>query len=161
MTGVQTCALPISRGGLLAEAGDRVAGRSRPRGLIVPSEQATPETYLGSVRARGWLAQPRAGRRDYGPPPRALGLNEFAYSGTWQIEAQPATAVSGAGIDAEFQAKDVYLVMSSPRERPLAVQVLLDGRPIPSSAAGGDVRGGRSEERRVGKECRSRWSPYH
>src|SRR5215207_11014694 len=26
-------------------------------------------------------------------------------------------------------------------------------------AADGDVR--RSEERRVGKECRSRWSPYH
>src|SRR3712207_9129070 len=24
-----------------------------------------------------------------------------------------------------------------------------------------DVPGGRSEERRVGKECRSRWSPYH
>src|SRR5258708_39180809 len=24
-----------------------------------------------------------------------------------------------------------------------------------------DVLGGRSEERRVGKECRSRWSPYH
>src|ERR1043165_5396319 len=23
------------------------------------------------------------------------------------------------------------------------------------------VKGGRSEERRVGKECRSRWSPYH
>jgi len=25
----------------------------------------------------------------------------------------------------------------------------------------GVVRAGRSEERRVGKECRSRWSPYH
>ena len=25
----------------------------------------------------------------------------------------------------------------------------------------GNVRFGRSEERRVGKECRSRWSPYH
>src|SRR2546429_3097543 len=25
----------------------------------------------------------------------------------------------------------------------------------------GDIRSGRSEERRVGKECRSRWSPYH
>ena len=24
-----------------------------------------------------------------------------------------------------------------------------------------DVMVGRSEERRVGKECRSRWSPYH
>ena len=25
----------------------------------------------------------------------------------------------------------------------------------------GDNAQGRSEERRVGKECRSRWSPYH
>ena len=25
----------------------------------------------------------------------------------------------------------------------------------------GDFLAGRSEERRVGKECRSRWSPYH
>src|SRR2546427_10291649 len=25
----------------------------------------------------------------------------------------------------------------------------------------GTIFGGRSEERRVGKECRSRWSPYH
>ena len=25
----------------------------------------------------------------------------------------------------------------------------------------GNVRDERSEERRVGKECRSRWSPYH
>src|SRR5436853_7317841 len=28
-------------------------------------------------------------------------------------------------------------------------------------AAKGVLRSGRSEERRVGKECRSRWSPYH
>src|SRR5256885_4299387 len=27
--------------------------------------------------------------------------------------------------------------------------------------SGGDLKSGRSEERRVGKECRSRWSPYH
>ena len=26
---------------------------------------------------------------------------------------------------------------------------------------GAIILGGRSEERRVGKECRSRWSPYH
>ena len=25
----------------------------------------------------------------------------------------------------------------------------------------GDLNDARSEERRVGKECRSRWSPYH
>ena len=30
-----------------------------------------------------------------------------------------------------------------------------------SAAAGVVVAAARSEERRVGKECRSRWSPYH
>ena len=30
-----------------------------------------------------------------------------------------------------------------------------------SNIVGGSMRGIRSEERRVGKECRSRWSPYH
>ena len=29
------------------------------------------------------------------------------------------------------------------------------------TSAGGLGRAFRSEERRVGKECRSRWSPYH
>ena len=32
-----------------------------------------------------------------------------------------------------------------------------DGKTIELS----DYKGKRSEERRVGKECRSRWSPYH
>src|SRR2546429_3668840 len=37
------------------------------------------------------------------------------------------------------------------------------GRPaVHRGAAFGDLdNDGRSEERRVGKECRSRWSPYH
>src|ERR1041384_3576001 len=30
-----------------------------------------------------------------------------------------------------------------------------------ASAEGGNEKTSRSEERRVGKECRSRWSPYH
>ena len=30
---------------------------------------------------------------------------------------------------------------------------------LPALSAGEELR--RSEERRVGKECRSRWSPYH
>ena len=30
-----------------------------------------------------------------------------------------------------------------------------------ASSATGDYGASRSEERRVGKECRSRWSPYH
>src|SRR5256885_16429870 len=35
------------------------------------------------------------------------------------------------------------------------------GQPRHSSRSHRDERRARSEERRVGKECRSRWSPYH
>ena len=128
---------------LLAEAGYAVGGASHPRGVVVPSKQATPETYLGTTRAQGWIASPKAGVHDYGPPPAGqLALNDFAYSGTWRIEAQPATAISGAGIDAEFRAKDVYLVLSSAGARPRTLRVRLDGRPIPAADAGADVHAG-------------------
>ncbi len=128
---------------LLAEAGARPGAKGRPEDVVVPSQQATPETYLGTNRAEGWLAPPQNGLHDYGGPVTgSLALNEFAYSGAWRIAGQPATAVSNAGIDVEFQARNVYLVMSSPGERPLPVQVLLDGRPIPARDAGADVHGG-------------------
>src|SRR2546426_7803364 len=35
------------------------------------------------------------------------------------------------------------------------------GGPVDGEAEQGVLEVGRSEERRVGKECRSRWSPYH
>src|SRR2546430_16390465 len=35
------------------------------------------------------------------------------------------------------------------------------GNPTPAITVQFSVTGARSEERRVGKECRSRWSPYH
>jgi cytochrome c biogenesis protein CcdA/thiol-disulfide isomerase/thioredoxin len=128
---------------LLAEAGANVGGMSHPTGAITPSQEATPETYLGTARAQGWVNGPKAGLHDYGSPPsRELALNEFAYSGTWNIAAQPALAVVSAGIDAEVQAKNVYLVLSSAGRRPRQMQVLLDGRPIPAALAGADVHGG-------------------
>ena len=41
-------------------------------------------------------------------------------------------------------------------------ELKIDGLSLSLQYAGGLlVRGVRSEERRVGKECRSRWSPYH
>jgi cytochrome c biogenesis protein CcdA/thiol-disulfide isomerase/thioredoxin len=125
---------------LLAEAGSQLGGRSEPKDVVVPSRQATPETYLGSERAEGWLQRPKDGVHDYGAPATGhLALNEFAYSGTWKIAAQPAEAVADAGVDVEFQAKNVYLVLSSAGARPRQVQVLLDGKSISAADAGSDV----------------------
>src|SRR5690554_7692140 len=44
--------------------------------------------------------------------------------------------------------------------------VILEGSPVEATIMAKDLRENhgifvRSEERRVGKECRSRWSPYH
>jgi cytochrome c biogenesis protein CcdA/thiol-disulfide isomerase/thioredoxin len=128
---------------LLAESGRQVGGHSHPRDVVVPSEVATPETYLGTLRAEGWMQPPKNGVHDYGGQVTGeLALNEFAYSGTWKIASQPAEALSNASVDVEFKAKNVYLVLSSPGERPLPVQVLLDGKPIPTADAGADVHHG-------------------
>jgi cytochrome c biogenesis protein CcdA/thiol-disulfide isomerase/thioredoxin len=128
---------------LLAEAGATVGGMAHPTDVVTPSEVATPETYLGTNRAQGWRNGPKSGLHDYGTSvPSELALNEFDYSGTWDIEGQPATAISNAGIDMEFEAKNVYLVLSSEGERPRQVQVLLDGAPIPNELAGADVHNG-------------------
>jgi cytochrome c biogenesis protein CcdA/thiol-disulfide isomerase/thioredoxin len=128
---------------LLAQADYQVGAKSRPTGVIVPSEVATPESYLGTARAQGFVKAPLAGTHDYGAPPaRGLELNQLAYSGTWNVGAQPAEAVSEAGLDLHFEAKDVYLVLSSPGERPLQARVLLDGRPIPAADSGADVHDG-------------------
>jgi cytochrome c biogenesis protein CcdA/thiol-disulfide isomerase/thioredoxin len=128
---------------LLAEDGKNVGGMSHPTDVVRPSEVATPETYLGTARAQGWTNGPHSGVHDYGAsPPHELALNEFTYSGTWNIAAQPALAVSGAGVDAEFEAKNVYLVLSSENEIPRKVQVLLDGKPISKQDGGADVHDG-------------------
>lgn len=128
---------------LLAEAGKSVGGMSHPTNVVRPSEVATPETYLGTGRAQGWRSGPQSGVHNYGSSaPVQLGLNEFAYTGTWSIAAQPAAAVSGAGIEVEFEAKNAYLVLSSEGETPRRVKVLLDGKPISKKDAGADVHGG-------------------
>ena len=127
---------------LLAEAGQQVGGYSHPTGVVTPSEVATPESYLGTERAQGFLKGPFSGTHYYGPrPARELALNQLAYSGTWNVGGQPAEAISQAAINLHFEAKNVYLVLSSHNERPMGVQVLLDGKPISVAQAGGDVHG--------------------
>jgi thiol-disulfide isomerase/thioredoxin len=130
---------------LLEEAGrTRLGADADPKDVVVPSKETSPETYLGTARADGWVdGEPKPGRRTYPGVEGRLPLNAFAYGGEWTIGGEAATAGAGATIDAQVQAKNVYLVLSSAGRRPRGVQVLLDGRPVRDGEAGADVRGGR------------------
>jgi cytochrome c biogenesis protein CcdA/thiol-disulfide isomerase/thioredoxin len=115
---------------LLAAAGHPTgAGEAKPRDVVTPSAQTTPETYLGLARAQGITPAPGAGTRTYTPTPAAeLARSTFTLAGTWTESAESATAGPGAGIDGRVVAKDVYLVLSPPPGGRGTVQVSLDGR---------------------------------
>ena len=137
---------------LLAEAGDRRLGAAaRPRGPVeAAGHAATPETYLGSARARGFVpVAPRDGTHDYASvAPNALEPNAFSLGGRWRVDDESARAVRDATITARVVGRSVYLVLSSAGERPRRVRVELDGRPIIADDAGDDVRGGTVTVRR-------------
>ena len=129
---------------LLAEARrpGRRAQRAEGRRRAQPAGDARDLPRHRARRRLAGTARRTACTTTAAPRRARLALNEFAYSGTWKIAAQPAEAVSNAGIDVEFQAKNVYLVLSSAGARPRQVQVLLDGKPIAAADAGSDVHGG-------------------
>jgi thiol-disulfide isomerase/thioredoxin len=128
---------------LLRERGeDDLGAGAQASAETVSPEVTTPETYLGSARAEGYAnGAIRSGTQDFGDGNLSLSPDQFAYSGTWQVGSEAATAARNAGIAAEFGAEKVFLVLGSPgatRE----LRVLLDGEPIPDSLAGEDVHGG-------------------
>ncbi len=127
---------------LLAENGS-VGARAPDVDVEAPDPHLrTPETYLGVARAQGWTNGPlRPGSKDFGeargdPPP-----NGFAYSGSWNISDDYASALDGARIDATFTARRVFLVLGSP-DQDRTVRVLLDGKPVAAADAGADVEDG-------------------
>src|SRR5258708_35066898 len=66
--------------------------------------------------------------------------------------AQAAAAAAGAGASRSSH------VSTRPASGSRLQEVV---SAIESARDGNSASGSRSEERRVGKECRSRWSPYH
>jgi thiol-disulfide isomerase/thioredoxin len=116
---------------LLAEAGAKDLGEgAKAHGVIVPSmTPITPETYLGTARAAGWIEnEPYFGKHTYSAPGYTMAVSDFAYGGTWTIGNQQALAGAHASIDADVQAKNVYIVLSPPARGAGAVKVFVDGR---------------------------------
>src|SRR2546425_10735252 len=57
---------------------------------------------------------------------------------------------------------DIYARFIGDRlQKTLGQPFVIENRPGAGAIIGTDAVAKRSEERRVGKECRSRWSPYH
>jgi thiol-disulfide isomerase/thioredoxin len=134
---------------LLAEAGRRPGARTRASGERAARGVTTPESYLGSARAQGFVnGAIEPGTRDFGGELPALPPDTLGYLGTWRVTPESATAVSGARLRIAFGARRVFLVLGSSGGRPRAVKVALDGRPLPDRLAGADVRGGRAVVRR-------------
>ena len=96
---------------LLAERDGHVGGMSKPHDPFTISAATTPETYVGSARAQGWLpSTPRDGTHTY-TQPLSLPTSHFALGGTWRVTPEDATAVSGATLTAHVHARHVYLVL--------------------------------------------------
>jgi cytochrome c biogenesis protein CcdA/thiol-disulfide isomerase/thioredoxin len=109
---------------LLAERGSQLGGMAHPSDPYTITREATPETYLGSARAERWLpASPGRGTKAYDAP-ASLPIGHFAYGGVWRVSPEDATAVDGATITANVQARHVYLVLGGRGD----VGVEIDGR---------------------------------
>jgi len=128
---------------LLAEAGSSELGEgAQAKTERIDPGLGTPETYLGSLRADGWVEPVKNGEKTFDSPAAdSLELNEFAFGGTWDITDDGATSISDAAINLRFQAKNVFLVLGA-KDGPAEVEVLLDGRPVSDRDAGEDVEGG-------------------
>src|SRR2546427_9621758 len=123
VTGVQTCALPIS-----AFTGSvTVALGTNPSGGTLAG--TTTVTAASGVATFGTLSVDKVGT-GYTLAAAATGLTG-ATSGSFNVTVGAAT------------------------------QFVFSVQPTNTAAGTAITPAVRSEERRVGKECRSRWSPYH
>ena len=134
----------------------RAVGLYALRAGIDPADQAGVEALLPHIRLR----------LDVLDGQQHIYLNEEDVSGLIRTE-QVGMAASAVGANPAVRA----FLLDLQRDMARTGNVLMDGRDIgtvilPDATvkifltASPEARA-RSEERRVGKECRSRWSPYH
>ncbi len=103
----------------------------------------TPETYLGSARGER-LASPEAitGGEQVFTVPAKLGLDEYAFLGTWKIEEEKALVSPQGSLVLRFQGDKVFLVMSPEGGNVSTVEVFLDDVKITPEISGKDVTNG-------------------
>ncbi|MBV8462693.1 MAG: cytochrome c biogenesis protein DipZ [Acidimicrobiales bacterium] len=98
------------------------------------SDALTPESYLGYDRLSNEVGTSVApGKMIVYHPPASVPSNSLAFSGTWTVHHEEATAGPDATLALHFTADDVYLVMSGPG----TVRVSYNGRHLSTLSATG------------------------
>src|SRR5256885_8378717 len=167
VTGVQTCALPISQGGVAA--GVRRVEATTGEGALAWVQAMEDERHFveGFYQASGDALKEKlkAEREEKRALEKELARlkSRLAASQGDDLAAQ-AVEVKGikvlaAALD-RADAKTLRETLDKLKDKLKSAAIVL------GSTEGGKVNliagvTARSEERRVGKECRSRWSPYH
>ena len=90
-------------------------------------------------------------------------LDRLVAEGLLEVEFRRLSGRTGPGAGRPSKlyrrAGRTFAVSLPPRRYDLVGDILAEA--VTRAAAGDTLDQSRSEERRVGKECRSRWSPYH
>ncbi|RLP11677.1 cytochrome c biogenesis protein DipZ [Propionibacterium australiense] len=98
----------------------------------------SPETYLGTNRARGYRGNPslRQGTTEH-EPERSLASNEWTLSGRWKADGESITSDSdGATLTYKFDGRELYLVMGG-QSGTVKVKVNGEERDLGPDAPGG------------------------
>lgn len=89
----------------------------------------SPETYLGTQRARGFAGEPRLRNdsNDYSAA-KLRDVNSWTLDGRWQVDEESITSeADGASLSYRFSGREMFLVMSGPAGSTATVTV--DGTP--------------------------------
>jgi hypothetical protein len=114
-------------------------------GVQAPPDEAhdqSPETYVGYRRADSF-ASPGGFVQDQAhvySAPAALKLNQWALSGSWNVDPEKAAlGASGGKIEFRFYARDLHLVLGpGSGGKPVRFRVTLDGA-APAASHGADT----------------------
>src|SRR5256885_5003148 len=88
------------------------------------------------------------------------GIRDYKVTGV-QTCALPISAAGAAGDAGQVFSHEAAARSSTPDQQNARPPEEVGTGSSPEASAACTSTGARSEERRVGKECRSRWSPYH
>lgn len=114
------------------------------KALPSTSRGQTPETYLGSARARNFsgATQTEDGNAKTFDFPQTLPVDHWALRGAWEIEQERIVSRSpDASLRLHFNAGKVFIVLGAPEDKTIRASITIDGK-APGEAAGKDAPGG-------------------